>query len=229
MKNIAIFILVAVIILGGSIYFVRGNHVGRESSQESSDKLMDQNEQMRTGDAQGKHNNIDNHVSVRVKKDFVELFGPGDTKKVPGTGQKKETDILIVTIDGVDYTVYDTNDLVRVANYSLSPDGKFLFVLRGEISQDAMVRPNIFDVNSKKLECIRTEDVPDCSYENGWPLTFASESSIKTIEWESNGLLYIKYNNPFLAPGAPESGPSIGLQVFKSVSTETPWIVEQAN
>lgn len=153
-------------------------------------------------------------IDVKVEKEPFELSSPnGET-----SGEYKEHDRVFVVYGDEERELFSERK-IRLVEYELSPNKNHVYFLIGEVSQDAAVRAYIFSAKEDVLEPVRPYDSPREGYYG-----FGSEAHV-AIRWQTNNLLIIEHDNPALAPGAGESGPSIGLQMFESVSEDTPWFV----
>ena len=115
---------------------------------------------------------------------------------------------------------------LRIDEESWSPSQKYIYFAKGN-GKDATVIPYLFDTKTRLLHkvCLDGGSAQMCTD----PLAGFAAQEYVTIAWSENDTLNIEYQNPGLASGMPESGPAIGLQVFESVSAETPWVTEQIN
>lgn len=136
-------------------------------------------------------------------------------------GEKDMAVPYIVESDN-EFKIFPEQSGLRVDYDLLSPSGRYIYFSKG-IGKDAGVIPYVFDIRTKTLHKVCLVESCNDPYAG-----FAAQYYID-ISWLGNDALRIEYTNPGLAPGASESGPAIGLQIYESVSVDSPWETRQIN
>ncbi len=208
MKQIAI--LLILIILGSLSYLLIH---GSASTKKQSDSILIESREANTTETL---DGVNSETVVKFETQTYERFFPGEEEV-----NLVETQVPYVFSNGERNEVFDDITGLRIDEHLISPDGSLVYFSVGNGRQDAAVKPYIYDVQAAELHMVCTPEI-DCS--NTY-FGFGGQHLIQ-VSWLSDSQLQIIFDNPGLAEGVSESGPTIGKQYFESTAV-APWIISE--